>query len=193
MTRHASKAKNPILSFGQGCEGEPLLEAPGIAKATALFRQKNTSATVNINTNASLPESIPLLAEAGTDSIRISLNSANPALYNAYYRPTGYKGLEDVKQTIHQAKTAGLYISLNYLFFPGISDTETELEALVALVSTYKIDCIQLRNLNIDPQQYIALAGPCGPGMGFTHFSKRLKKNCPWLRLGYFNPFVRGN
>ena len=28
------------------------------------------------------------------------------------------------------------------------------------------------------------------PSMGLTQFMKRLKKLCPWLRYGYFNPYM---
>ncbi len=192
MTAHAEREKRPVLSFGQGCEGEPLTEAALIASAVARFRGQNGPGTVNVNTNGSLPGAVPELARAGVDSLRVSLNSARPDLYEAYYRPKGF-GLPDVRATIAAAKAAGLFVSLNYLFFPGVSDTEAELDALVDLLTETRPDFIQLRNLNIDPELYLGLASRAvtpSPSMGYGNFRKRLKKLCPWLGYGYFNPYL---
>lgn len=191
MERHAQRAKKPIFSFGQGCEGEPLTEAETIAKAVAMYRQSGGQGTVNINTNASLPDTMDPLARAGLTSIRVSLNSVREEVYNAYYRPVSYK-FQDVVQTIVNAKKHGLFVSLNYLFFPGINDTENEVAALVDLIKSTKLDFIQLRNLNLDPELYLEhMRGfDHGPAMGFNNFRKRIRKSCDWVEFGYFNPFV---
>lgn len=192
MVHNSREKKRPVYSFGQGCEGEPLTEAKLIENAISGFRQAGGTGTVNINTNASLPETIEPLAKAGLNSIRVSMNSANPALYQAYYRPAGYGGIEQVRETIREAKKNGLFVSLNFLYFPGISDTESELEYLQAFVTELKVDFIQLRNLNLDPEIYLDIAQPFVPGasMGFKNFKKRLKKAAPWLNYGYFNPYL---
>jgi pyruvate-formate lyase-activating enzyme len=191
MHLHARRAKNPILSFGQGCEGEPLTEAALIAESVALFRKNGGQATVNVNTNASLPAAIPLLARAGLDSIRVSLNSARQDLYAKYYRPRGY-AFAEVRQSIALAKENGLFVSLNYLFFPGVSDVESELAALTKLVSATRLDYVQMRNQSLDPEVYLACVGdPTEPSMGLGNFMKRLKKACPWINYGYFNPYIQ--
>jgi len=193
MAEHCRREKRPIFSFGQGCEGEPLTEAKAIAEAVAAFRKAGGRGTVNVNTNASLPEGVARIARAGADSIRVSLASARPGLYTDYYRPRGY-GFDDVVQSVRTAKAAGLWVSLNLFFFPGVTDTEGELAALTDLVAEHKVDFIQLRNLNMDPDLYLDLAAkhPGGPSMGLANFRKRLKKACPWLEYGYFNPFLLG-
>ncbi len=191
MHHHQGREKRPIYSFGQGCEGEPLTEAELLARAIKTFRSAGGRGTVNINTNASLPETMAPLAAAGLSSIRVSLNSARKDIYTAYYRPKGYTW-EDVVETIARARANGLFVSLNYLFFPGLNDTEEELEALVALISTHKVDLIQMRNLSLDPEVYLdRLAAPRpGPSMGLANFMKRLRKSCPGLKFGYFNPYL---
>lgn len=190
MHLHSRRAKNPVLSFGQGCEGEPLTEAPLITEAIARFRAQGGQGTMNINTNASLPQTIPALAQAGLDSIRVSLNSARPEVYTTYYRPCGYT-FSDVHATLVAAKDHNLFVSLNYLFFPGINDTESELEALTDLVRATRADFIQMRNLSLDPLLYVQhLSLPPEPSMGLGNFMKRLKKACPWIHYGYFNPFL---
>ena len=186
-----NETEGPIYSFGQGCEGEPLTEATLIAEAVSRFRAEGGTGTVNINSNASMPVEVSRLAEAGLSSLRVSINSLRPEPYTRYYRPGNYT-FDDVLQSIHIAKTHGLYVSLNLLFFPGFTDTEEETDALIALIQREQVDCIQLRNLNIDPELYLDLmqgieTGPC---LGFINFRKRLKKECPRLHLGYFNPTV---
>jgi pyruvate-formate lyase-activating enzyme len=190
MHAHAQRESKPIFSFGQGCEGEPLTETSLIRDAVQQFRKQGGQGTVNINTNASLPESIAPLAAAGLNSIRVSLNSARQELYSAYYRPQGYD-FEHVKQSIEQAKLKGLFVALNYLFFPGINDTEEELEALCELIEGYKVDFLQMRNLNLDPELYMkTVSKGKEPSMGLKNFMHRISEKCPWVGFGYFNPYL---
>ncbi len=190
MFYHSSNEKRPIFSFGQGCEGEPLIQYKVIKEAIAGYRKKNGIGTININTNASLPYAIFELIEAGLNSIRVSLNSVKKDNYLSYYRPMSY-GFDDVIKGIEVAKEHNLFVSLNYLFFPGINDKEDEFELLVDLVSKFKVDLIQLRNINIDPELYLqTISISSSPYMGLKNFMKRLKKECPWVRFGYFNPYL---
>ncbi len=192
MRHHAAnETEKPIFSFGQGCEGEPLTEARLIAEAVAAFRAEGGRGTVNLNSNASIPQAVISVSEAGLSSLRVSLNSAREESYARYYRPQGYC-FADVRQSIVEAKARGVFVSLNLLFFPGFTDTEEEFSALLELAESTRLDFIQLRNLNIDPEYYLSLmegieTGPC---IGFANFRKRLRKACPWLKFGYFNPYV---
>jgi len=191
MFHHSTREKRPIYSFGQGCEGEPLTETKLLCKAISLFRSQGGPGTININTNASLPQSIDPLAKAGLSSIRASINSARESYYNSYYRPASFT-FSDVKETIRQAKAHSLFVSLNYLFFPGINDTEDELTALIGFLQDTKADLIQMRNLSLDPEIYLSRLpqDPQSPIMGLKNFMKRIKKNCPWIKFGYFNPYL---
>lgn len=190
MLEHANNEPKPIFSFGQGCEGEPLTEAGLLQEAISTFRSQKGPGTININTNASLPGAIPDLARAGLNSIRVSLNSVRQELYDPYFRPRGYS-FQDVLQSISQAKEHGLFVSLNYLFFPGISDSEQEFAALDEFIHKQRIDFIQLRNLNLDPELYLGLLPQqTSPNMGLRNFLRRLRKNHPELGIGYFNPYL---
>ncbi len=192
MRHHeAHEKEQAIYSFGQGCEGEPLTQAPLLIEAVRTFRQAGGRGTVNLNSNASFPEAVADLADAGLTSLRVSLNSAREEVYNTYYRPQGYS-FENVRASIIAARKRGVFVSLNLLYFPGITDTEDEVEALVELVGSCGVSFIQLRNLNIDPEMYLNLLSGIsfGPSMGFTNFKKRLTKQCPWLMFGYFNPWL---
>lgn len=190
MQHHARRERRSIFSFGQGCEGEPLTEAALIMEAVQKFRESGGMGTVNINTNASLPDVVQPLARSGVSSFRVSLNSANPDNYAAYYRPRGY-GFEAVREGIRQAKRSGMFVSLNFLYFPGVSDTHEEVEAAADLVKGERVDFIQMRNMNLDPELYLNLfSGRLGPAMGLNDFLKTIVKVAPWVRFGYFNPYI---
>ena len=47
------------------------------------------------------------------------------------------------------------YTSINYLVFPGVTDREEEIEAMIEFVRRTGFKLIQLRNLNIDPESYL--------------------------------------
>jgi wyosine [tRNA(Phe)-imidazoG37] synthetase (radical SAM superfamily) len=188
---HLQTAENPIVSFGQGCEGEPLLQADVLVKAVSLIRGKTKRGTINLNSNSSRPGSVKQLAGAGLDSIRVSLNSTLEKYYNLYYRPKGYN-FADVKKSIDIMKEAGRFVSLNYFILPGFTDSEEEFTSLCELIESHSPDFIQLRNLNMDPEWYLhALNFPQeSSSMGMRTWLKELKKNFPGLRFGYFNPQV---
>ncbi|MDR2727357.1 MAG: radical SAM protein, partial [Deltaproteobacteria bacterium] len=54
MAHHGRKeTRSPVFSFGQGCEGEPLLEARRLVEAVQAFRAGGGVGTINLNSNAS--------------------------------------------------------------------------------------------------------------------------------------------
>ncbi len=183
---HLKQAENAIVSFGQGCEGDPILQADRIAAAVREMRNQTSRGTINFNSNASIPDAIDKLAEAGIDSIRISLNSVQQRFYNAYYRPAKYH-FDDVLESARRAKSHGLFTMLNYLVFPGITDREDEIEQLLEIVAGVGIDLIQMRNLSIDPLLYWKSMGAEGSGIGMKKMLDRVKKELPQIQYGYFN------
>src|SRR5712671_5012844 len=138
-THLASASGRTMVSFGQGCEGEPLTRGDAIAEAIGLIRARTGRGSININTNGSLPDRLGSLIDAGLDACRISLNSAHGLLYEAYYRPVGY-GFADVVRSIRLAKRRGIYTALNLLTFPGVTDQQGEADALCAVVGSAGVD-----------------------------------------------------
>ncbi|GAC1503054.1 MAG: radical SAM protein [Vulcanimicrobiaceae bacterium] len=155
---HLERVADGIVSFGQGCEGEPLLRSPTIARAIQAIRKQRPNGTINLNTNGSMPSALERCIDAGLQAVRVSLNSFRAQIYAAYYRPLGY-GLEDVFASIRLASSRGLRVSLNLLTHPGVSDDEPEMEAMRAFLSSTRIDLIQTRTLNIDPEWYFGAVG----------------------------------
>ncbi len=186
---HLSRAEGrAMVSFGQGCEGEPLTRAPALAEAVRRMREATDRGSININTNGSLTRGLKLLIDAGLDAVRFSMNAAGGGLYDAYYSPQGYT-FEDVRRSMAAARDAGLYIAVNLLMMPGVNDRLGEVERLAALVTEFHVDQIQTRSLCIDPEQYLARvrgrdAG--GEAMGVRAMLDALKAEAPWLRIGNF-------
>ncbi|MBU4488843.1 MAG: radical SAM protein [Candidatus Omnitrophica bacterium] len=187
---HMENVADPVVSFGQGCEGEPLLVADVIQKAIRLIRKETKKGIININTNACSPNAISKLFDAGLDSMRVSLNSAREMYYNMYYKPRGYK-FRDVLMSVKTAKKKGGFVSVNYLTMPGFTDLKSEFAAFKGLIGKYNIDMVQWRNLNYDPLRYFnQLRINVRPSelLGVREVIKALKKKYAHIMTGYFNP-----
>lgn len=184
---HLKKAEEAIVSFGQGCEGEPLMQSKTLVKAVKLMRERTSRGIVNLNTNGFSSERIEALRDAGLDSIRISMNSTDRDRYKQYHRPRDYT-FEDVMNSIKTAKKIGLFTSINYLVFPGYTDREEEVNKLRQLISDTGIDQVQMRNLSLDPSLYLnAVKRPAGVALGVGNLIESLKSEFPGLVIGYFN------
>ena len=186
---HIHAVEHAVVSFGQGCEGEPLLRAPVLEAAIRRIREQTDAGTIHLNSNASLPQAVDQLCRAGLQSMRISLNAVTEAIYTPYYRPRTYR-FSDVIESARTLKRHGGFLSLNLLVFPGVNDREPELTALSDFVADVGVDMIQMRNLNVDPVTYRDILGAeyHGPGIGLDTMMERLKDRFPHLRFGYFNP-----
>lgn len=186
---HLQNAEKPVVSFGQGCEGEPLLQTDVIYESILMMRKATKRGTINLNSNASLPKNIEQLCKAGLDSLRVSINSAQKSCYHAYYRPKNYH-FTDVLHSIDIMKQYERFVSLNYFIMPGFTDSPIESAALYQLIENHHPDFIQLRNLNIDPEKYLEAlpTGSLPVTDGIRFWLSQLKTKFPALRFGYFNP-----
>lgn len=156
--RHLERVDEGIISFGQGCEGEPLLRSTTIARTIGKIRAVRPNGTINLNTNGSVPRALRSLIDAGLQAVRVSLNSFRPSVYAAYYRPKGY-GLDCVLESIRTARAAGLRVSLNLLTHPGVTDDVPEVAAMKAFLREAPVALVQTRTLNIDPHRYFEAVG----------------------------------
>ncbi|WDP87470.1 MAG: radical SAM protein [Desulfobacter sp.] len=187
---HIQKVDKAVVSFGQGCEGEPLTSAKSIEPAIEMIRAQTDRGTINLNTNASLPDQVDRLCRVGLDSMRVSMNSVRPACYTAYFRPKSYE-FDHVVKSINTAKDQGKFVAINYLNCPGFTDSQSEKEALFSFIQDLGIDMIQWRNLNFDPRRYIRIMDKVednGPPTGMARMIGDLTQAFPNLIHGYFNP-----
>ena len=187
---HIRRVPKSVVSFGQGCEGDPLLAADVIEPAIHHIRQQTGEGTINMNSNGSLTANLRRLLDAGLDSVRISINSVRKKCYDAYFRPKGYS-FTDVLKSIDTALADDKFVAINYLNSPGFSDTPREVDALVRFLATHPIHMIQWRNLNYDPIRYwnnMNTVATHGEPIGMEKLLNRIRKQFPKLKFGYFNP-----
>lgn len=188
ITHHFSRVERAVASFGQGCEGEPLLRGDDLAAAINMVRGLTGSGTINCNTNGSRPDMLRKMISAGLDSVRISLCSPTRDFYTAYHRPVNYS-FGDVMESIDLALNAGIFVSINLFFMPGFTDSDSEVESLVSLLKRFPVNMIQTRNMNIDPDYYFEkISFTDRDAMGITSMIEMLRRDYPAMKLGYYNP-----
>ncbi|KAF0196362.1 MAG: Radical SAM domain-containing protein [Bacillota bacterium] len=145
-----------MVSFGQGCEGEPLVQGELAAEIIGTVRSSTKQGRINANTNAGNFAGVKAVVDAGIDSLRVSLNTPRQEGYNTYYRQQGYS-FADVVRSVKYAREQGVFVSINLLVLPGVSDREEEVEALLKFIEETNVNQVQFRNLNIDPDVYLNL------------------------------------
>jgi wyosine [tRNA(Phe)-imidazoG37] synthetase (radical SAM superfamily) len=194
---HLESAPYPIVSFGQGCEGEPLLMWQTIRESIIEIRKHTPKGSININTNGSKPDAVRELCKVGLDSIRVSLNSVRKHIYEPYYCPNNY-AFEDIVESLKIVNGFGGWTSINYFVFPGMTDSVEEYEALRKVIQETGLKMIQWRNFNIDPDWYLGKINVADTGecMGVKQMLELIQEEFPHLKYGYFNPpieRIKGN
>jgi wyosine [tRNA(Phe)-imidazoG37] synthetase (radical SAM superfamily) len=186
---HLETAAFPLISFGQGCEGEPLLMWQTLREAIIEIRKFTQKGSININTNGSKPDAVDALCQVGLNSIRVSINSARREIYTNYYLPNNYDW-DDVVESLRVMRRHGGWSSINYFVFPGMTDAPEEIAALKWLIQETGLNMIQWRNFNIDPDWYLGkLNVPDTPETkGIKAMMADLRETFPDLKFGYFNP-----
>ncbi|CAH1199388.1 hypothetical protein PAECIP111893_01341 [Paenibacillus plantiphilus] len=175
-----------IISFGQGCEGEPSTQAKIIIEAMREVRSRTSLGHININTNAGLTDHIRGIVDAGLSLMRVSTISALDDHYNAYYKPRGYT-LANVEKSLRYAADKGVYTSINYLIFPGVTDREEEIDAMLGFIKRTGLRLIQMRNLNIDPESYLELIPkPQGEIYGMKQMLEIYAQEVPDVVIGSY-------
>lgn len=186
---HLKDAPFPIVSFGQGCEGEPLLMWDTIRDSIIEMRKHTDRGSININTNGSKPDAVEKLMKAGLNSIRVSTNSVRKDVYTRYYLPNNYQ-FEDIIESMKVVREHNGWASMNYFVFPGMTDSVDEYEALRDVIKYTNLNMIQWRNFNIDPDWYLGKIGYTDTGecMGIRQMMELIHEEFPAVKFGYYNP-----
>ena len=132
---------------------------------------------------------IKKIVDAGLDSMRVSIISANAENYQRYYR-AGYK-LAAVKDSIRYALDNGVHVSLNMLYMPGFNDRQSELDAWKNFLDALPAQMIQVRNLNYDPDEFFRVMPADKNFVGVKNFLRELETTFPALTVGNFSHYVR--
>jgi pyruvate-formate lyase-activating enzyme len=186
-----------IVSFGQGCEGEPLTRDDVLLEATRRIRAEHPAATIHVNTNGSKPHVLEQLVAAGCNSVRISAISFTDLVFRAYYRPVGYT-LADVLACGRVMADAGGQVCLNLLTLPGLTDSPVELERTAAACRDMRVQQVQWRSLNVDHDWLIEVLGSRGVGLdegiGMAAAQQQLRSALPGVEHGNFTrPVLPGS
>ncbi|HWE64171.1 MAG TPA: radical SAM protein [Chloroflexota bacterium] len=177
---HLAGGPGRMISFGQGCEGDPLNRWRHVAQAVRLIRERLPldhphAGVMNMNTNGWHTRGLREVADAGLQRIRISLFSAVDAHYAAYYKPRGYT-FADVRRSLRLCADAGVHVALNLLTFPGYTDAEDEVGALLDLIRVEGVAEVQVRTLNIDRELLrVSVPAPRGQELGMARFLETLR------------------
>jgi pyruvate-formate lyase-activating enzyme len=182
---HLGGAEARIVSFGQGCEGEPLTRPDALEEATRRIRAAHPRATIHVNTNGSRPGALRRLVEAGCNSVRVSAISFTDAVFRAYYRPVGY-GLEEVVECGRVMREAGGQVCLNLLTVPGLTDSPEELQRTVRACGEMGVGQVQWRSLNVDHDWLLEALPPSAPGLGMLAALDHLRRELPGVAHGNF-------
>ena len=159
--------------------------AAGIKKIRAVTKKGQ----INMNSNVGWTDGVKKIVDAGLDSLRVSIISAREESYDAYYRASYH--LPDVKNSIRYALDHGVYVSLNLLYFPGFNDRGEELAAWQEFFRELPVQMIQVRNLNIDPDAFLAIMPQeQKTAVGTKTFLQTLHEEFPQLVIGSFSHYV---
>ena len=193
---HLAGRDAAIVSFGQGCEGEPLTRDAALVEATRRIRGSHPEATIHVNTNGSSPRALERLIDAGCNSVRISAISFTDSVFRAYYRPVGYS-LDDVVECGRVMRAGGGQVCLNLLTFPGLTDTPDELDRIATACHAMGVHQVQWRSLNVDHDWLIEVLRHRGVtldgGMGMDAAYALLRSLLPGVDHGNFTrPWHRG-
>ena len=150
-----------IVSFGQGCEGEPLTRDGTLAEAVAALRALHPHATIHVNTNGSRPEALRRLIDAGCNSVRISACGRVMA-------------------------EAGGQVCLNLLTFPGLTDVAEELAQTAAACRAMGVRQVQWRSLNVDHDWLVRVMPEQPRAIGMTRALHWMRRELPGLEHGNF-------
>lgn len=190
LGRYHLGSPGAIISFGQGCEGEPSLSGELLAEAVSLIRRSTSQGTININTNAGYFKGISSLIDAGLDSMRVTMFSCLPETYERYHQPN--YSFTEVEAAVDYAVANGVQVAINLLVFPGLSDTEEQYAGLVNFISRHQVAMVQMRNLNLDPETMLRHFPPREEAFGMVELIARLQEELPGLIVGsYSHPYQR--
>jgi len=170
------------VSFGHACDGEPLALVRDVIDATLRIKRDAPAGTIVLRTSGASAAALGRASDAGIDRVAIRIASADGTTYERVHRPVGYRWT-DVRATLREAAARRLAITLELLVLPGLTDRETEIQALVALLGELPAGTeLRLAELAADPYGVLAAVGGATTiGMGTV--IERVRADAAHVRL----------
>ena len=176
------EAGGTSVSFGHACEGEPLEVVRDVVDVTGRIRASLPVGEIVLRTSGASAVSLGRAADAGVDRVVVRLASADGPTYERVHRPTGFRWT-DVRGALRAAAARHLAITVELLSLPGLTDRETEVAALVALLGELRPGSeLRLADLAADPYAVLARV-PGGATMGIATMLDRLRADAAHVRM----------
>jgi hypothetical protein len=170
------------VSFGHACEGEPLDVVREVVDVTARIRAEISTGEIVLRTSGAPAVALGRAAEAGVGRVVVRLASADGPTYERVHRPTGFRWT-DVRAALREAGARQVAITVELLSLPGLTDRETEVAALVALLGELQPGTeVRLADLAADPYALLARV-PGGATIGIAAMLDRLRADAAHVRL----------
>jgi hypothetical protein len=170
------------VSFGHACEGEPLDLIRDLVAVTAAIRAATANGEIVLRTSGASAVALGRAAEAGIDRVVVRLASADGPTYERVHRPMGFRWT-DIRAALREAAGRRLPITVELLSLPGLTDRDTEVRALVALLGELAPGTeLRLADLAADPYALLARV-PGGPTIGIATMLDRLRADAAHVRL----------
>jgi hypothetical protein len=175
-------AGGPSVSFGHACEGEPLELVRAVVDVTARIRATVSGGEILLRTSGASAVALGRAADAGVDRVVVRLASADGPTYERVHRPAGFRWT-DVRASLREAASRPLAMTVELLSLPGLTDRETEVAALVALLGELRPGSeLRLADLAADPYAVLARV-PGGATIGIATMLDRLRADAAHVRL----------
>lgn len=170
------------VSFGHGCEGEPLGLVRTVTGAVGLITRP-AAGEIILRTNGSSAAALARAADAGIDRAIVALASAAGPTYERVHAPIGYRWT-DVRASLREAASRKLALTIELLSLPGLTDRESEARAIVALLGELPAGTLLLPvDLAADPYALLARLPKDGATIGIATLLERLRTEAAHVRL----------
>ncbi|HEV2009647.1 MAG TPA: hypothetical protein VGS17_01290 [Candidatus Limnocylindria bacterium] len=170
------------VSFGHACEGEPLDLVREVADVITQVRGQRSDGEIVLRTSGSSSAALGRAADAGLDRVAVRLASAHGPTYERVHRPVGFRWT-DVRATLREAAARRLAITVELLSLPGLTDRESEVETLVALLGELLAGTeLRITDLAADPYALLARV-PGDATIGMATLIDRVRADAAHVRL----------
>ncbi len=149
------------------------------------IKSKNDNMTIIYSSNLQDMVILKKIVESGCDCINAELMTTNSE--------TGWivdesVSIENVYKSLQAIYRKNIYKSLTLHTLPGLTDRQTETESLIDFLSTFNIDLLLLRNMEIDPDIIFMNNNLKNEDIkGLKNMLKLVKKKVKNIKIGYFN------
>jgi len=149
------------------------------------IKSKNDKITIIYSSNLQDLLMLKKIVNSGCDCINVELMTTNSETGRIVDETVS---IEHVYKSLQAVYRKNIYKSLTLHTLPGLTDRHTETESLIDFLSTFKIDLLLLKNMEIDPDIIFMNNNLKKEDIkGLKNMLKLVKKRVKNIKIGYFN------